>query len=340
MLLVVTNLEDKRAAQSTLEQTVRAGLTDQGIRKIGFPSGSADEVVFSNGAGGLWAAFASVDSAAVPRRWNAFGVFDPKRHAQMITVELNIPTTSNTSRVAGFYARDAVSGQVYLMHDGSVGGGKPGVGRNAFLAWTKSEMVEAQAGNGVVRPGLVVGAVDSDDLTGRLWRFVQLVKGFKDAVKRGELDDPAVQRAIAKWEDFHSESVGRRQGRRRADIDYISYHGEVVERLYEERFAGCRDGERVLNSRTIDLYVLDGETMTEIYEVKTSIDRQSLYTAIGQLVSHSVGAAVDVKRTLVIPEGTLPPDLERCLPSLSIGLRRFTVTSGKNPKVVLIDGNR
>jgi hypothetical protein len=335
MLLLVTDLEEKRAAQTALERTVRAGLADQGLRNIGFPSGNADEVIYANGDGDLWAAFAAVDGAAVPRRWNAFGVFDPKRHAQMITVEINIPTTSNSARVAGFFARDAASGQVFLMHDGSVGGGKPGVGRNAFLAWSKTELVEAYGDGGEVRSGVIIGSVDSDALTGRLWRFVQLVKGFKDAVKRGDLDDPEVRKAIAEWDTFNSESAGRRQGRRRADIDYISYHGEVVERLYEERSSRIRDGERVLNSRLIDLYVRNGTAMTEIYEVKTSTDRQSIYTAIGQLVSHSVGAAADVKRTLVIPEGALPPDLDRCLDSLSVRVRRFTLSSGKAPKVVL-----
>jgi len=335
MLLTVTDLKEKRAAQAALEQTVRAGLADQGMRNIGFPSGNADEIIYSNGAGKLWAAFGAVDSAAVPRRWNAFGVFDPKRHAQMITVEINIPTTSNSARVAGFFARDAATGQVLLMHDGSVGGGKPGVGRSAFLFWSKTKPVDTYGDGGEVRSGLIIGAVGSGDLPGRLWWFVQHVKGFKDAVKRGDLDDPEMRKAIAEWEDFNSESSGRRRGRRRAEIDYISYHGEVVERLFEERFARRRDGEQVLNSRLIDLYVRNGTAMTEIYEVKTGTDRQSIYTAIGQLVSHSVGEGADIARTLVIPEGNLAPDLERCLTSLSIDLRRFTLTSGKTPKVVL-----
>ncbi|ESQ79340.1 hypothetical protein [Asticcacaulis sp. YBE204] len=93
-------------------------------RQRGFPSGNVDETVYSNGAGELWAAFTNLEAAAVPRRWNAFGVYDPKRQAQMITVEVNTPTNSSSAQVAGFFAKDAASGEIYLMHDGSVGGGK------------------------------------------------------------------------------------------------------------------------------------------------------------------------------------------------------------------------
>lgn len=335
MLFMMEDLQEKHAAQVMLEQVVQANLAEQGTLNIGFPSGNVDELLYANGAGELWAAFGTVNDAAVPRRWNAFGVFDPKRYAQMITVEINVPTTSNSARVAGFFAKDPATGRTYLMHDGSVGGGKAGVGRSAFLAWTKATLEDVCRGNGEIRSGIVVGGVDSGDFVARLWRFILLVKGFKDAVGRGELDHPEVRKAIAEWEDFNSESTGRRRGRRRSDIDYMTYHGEVVERLYEERRARCRDGERVLNSKLIDLYVRKGQTMTEIFEVKTSIDRQSIYTAIGQLVSHSADAAPQIKRTLVIPEGAIPVDLERCLKSLSIDLRRFAIASGKVPKVIL-----
>ncbi len=335
MLLMVEDTGEKISAQKALEASVQKHLTDQGVRNIGFRSGNVDERIYANGQSTLWAAFSNVDDAAVPRRWNAFGVFDPKQHAQIITVEINIPTKSNSARVAGFFARNPATDEVYLMHDGSIGGGKSGVGRGAFLAWSKTTLDDVGRKDGDDRAGIIIGRVDSDDLAGRIWRFVQLVRGFKDAVARGDLDDPDMQRAIAEWEGFKSEGSGRRRGRRRSEIDYTSYHGEVVERLFEERNAHCADGERVLNSRLIDLYVSKGQSMTEIYEVKTSIDRQSIYTAIGQLVSHSAEARPDVKRTLVLPEGAMPADLEKSLTSLSIKLRRFSISSGKIPKVIL-----
>lgn len=335
MLRLVQDRIEKQHAQTALETRVREKLASQGVRNIGFPAGNVDEVVYTNGSGDLWAAFSPLDDAKVPRRWNAFGVYDPKRHAQMITVEINVPTTSNSALVAGFFAKDAETDRVYLLHDGSIGGGRPGVGRQAFLASTKVTLEDVLLENGGVRSGVVVGAVDSDDFVPRLWRFVQQVQAFKAAVRAGAFDSPEAAAAIAEWDDFNSESPGRRRGRRLAPLDYMSYHGEVVERLYEERYARRRNGERVLNSRLIDLYVRRGVRMIEIYEVKTSTDRQAVYTGIGQLLTHSTAAPDGVRRVLVLPEGALAPDLDRALRGLGIELRRFTIGSGRTPKVVL-----
>jgi hypothetical protein len=335
MLMLVEGAKDKKLAQKRFEAAVCQNLTDQGTRKIGFPSGNFDEKLYSNGSGSLWAVFSDIKDSATPRSWNGFGIFEPKRFAQIITVEINIPTTSNSARVAGFFARDSVTGDVYLMHDGSVGGGKAGVGRAAFLAWSKATLEDVVLEDGSIRSGIIIGRVDSNDITGRLWRFVQLVKGFKDAVARGELDDPDVQQAIKDWEEFKSESFGRRRGSRRSEIDYISYHGDIVEHLFKERSARCTGHERVLNNKLIDLFVRNGKSMTEIYEVKTSVDRQSIYTAIGQLFSHSAGAPNDVKRFLVLPEGQLPSDIEKSLALMPIELRRFTISIGKKTKIFL-----
>lgn len=335
MLLIVEDAADKRAAQEALESAVRRQLADQGTRNIGFPSGNVDERIYSNGVGKLWAAFRDLSDAEVPRSWNAFGVYNPQKNTQIITAEINIPTQSNSALVAGFFARDPTTGFVYLMHDGSIGGGKKGVGRAAFLAWSMAELEDVWRNDGSYRHGLVVGRVDSANIVGRIWYFVQRVRGFKEAVRRGDLDDPKMQQNIGEWENFRSESSGRRRGKRRSEIDYFSYHGEVVERLFEERKAQCVDGEYVSNNGLIDLYVRKGLSMTEIYEVKTSADRQSIYKAIGQLLCHSTDAPPSIKRTLILPNGHIASDLGESLKSLSIELRRFSISSGNLPEVTL-----
>lgn len=336
MLVLVEKASEKRDAQEAMETVLTTHLARIGTRNIGFPSGNVDELLYSNGEGKLWAAFSNASDARVPRRWNAFGVFEAKRHTQMITVEINVPTTSNSAAVAGFFARNPATGATYLMHDGSVGGGKKGVGRNALMAWSDQALVDVERSEGEARAGIVIGRIDDPDLANRIWRFVIIVRAFKDAVKRGDLDKDAALDKIAEWETFKSESAGRRKGRRRAEIDYFSYHGDVVEALRDERAARAVSGERIVNSPLIDLMVKSGTTMIEIYEVKTDSGRQSLYTAIGQLMTHSVCAGAGITRTLVLPEGNLPNDLLSCFGELGITLRHFQLTAAPKRKVVLL----
>lgn len=336
LLIAVEDVAEKRAAQKLVEQSVRACLPSRGRRNIGFPSGHRDEVIYSGGTGKLWCAFGSGEDAAIPRTWNAFGVYDDARRTQMITVEVNIPTTSNSASVAGFFARDPATGAVYLMHDGGVGGGKAGVGQTAFLAWSRSDLLEVERVGRGPREGILIGRVDSRDLTSRLWRYVQLVRAFKDAVAAGLLDAETIRRQVAEWEEYRRERSGRRKGRRRTEIDYISYHGDVVDLLKLERERSLSKGERILNSPLIDLYVRSGKTMTELYEVKTSLGRQSIYTGIGQLLAHSHKGTTGVRKTLVLPEGEFPEGLEDCVASLGIVVRRYRLKTGASPKLELL----
>ena len=248
---------------------------------------------------------------------------------------INIPTESDSSRIAGFFARDVTSGHTYLAHDGSVGGGKAGVGREAFLAWSKLSLVEVSRSDARTRYGVIIGRIDADDLPARIWTFVKQVRDFKVAVRRGDLDSPQTQADIEEWGDFKDESSGRRQGRRGSRIDYISYHGDVVRALFAERLAQRLADERVLNSRLIDLYVRSGQRLIEAYEVKTDTGRQSIYTAVGQLMTHAYAPGGDVQRILVIPHGDLPQDLQRCLRALGIIVRRFAIRPGDPPEVIL-----
>lgn len=335
MLAQIEDEKAKRDAQDALERVVKKSLRKQGKRNIGFPSGNVDEVIYSNGDGELWCAFGSGEDYKIPRKWNAFGVYDADRRSQIITVEINIPVAGNSGLVSGFFAKDPTTGRVYLMHDGGVGGGRKGVGRKAFLAWSKSNLVTVAKAEGGTREGIVIGEIGGQDLPSRLWRFVRLVRDFKTAVKSGELSDRSVTRLVNEWEDFSGVGGGRRKGERTSVIDYISFHDDVVQELFRQRDARRAANQRIIANRLVDLYVRTDSKITELYEVKTKLDRHSIYTGIGQLMAHSVDAEAKVERILVIPEGTLPGGLEAALSALAIRMRRFSVSGGKNPKVSL-----
>lgn len=338
MLHLVENTKDKKAAQSALERNLKSALERQGTRNIGFPGGNVDQAVFSAGEGKLWVAFSgpSKDSA-VPRFWNAFGVYRPDRPAQTITVEMNIPIDSNTARVAGFFAEDTDTGDIFLMHSGKVGGGRPGIGKSAFLVWSKAQLLDVAEKGGRTRNGIAVGKLGDPDLSGRIWAFVRNVHGFKEEAVSGGLETPEFKRRLEEFDRYNKEFSGKKKGARGGPLEYVTYHGDIVQKLYDDRTARLRKGESVFNSTLIDLFVKKDGVLSEVYEVKTGLGRQMLYTAIGQLMTHAATGQETVAKFLVIPsDEDIPHDLGQAIKVLGIEIIHFRLDgSGRNRVIKL-----
>ncbi len=106
-----------------MERTITAALGYKGELNVGFPAGNFDRAVYTGGVEDLWAAFSPPEQEdSTKRYWNGFGVFREGAGAQNITVEINIALHVNTARVAGYFAQEPVSGAIYLMHSGKIGG--------------------------------------------------------------------------------------------------------------------------------------------------------------------------------------------------------------------------
>jgi hypothetical protein len=177
MLSLIGETKRKKAAQGALERKLKGALKRLATHNIGFPGGNIDLPIHTAGEQKLWVAFGGpTEDAAVRRYWNAFGVYEPDRYAQSITVEINIPIDSNGGQVAGFFAEDGETGDIFLMHSGRVGGGRPGIGKSAFLVWSKAKLVEVSDEHGGIRTGIAVGKLDDADLINRIWAFVRSVQ--------------------------------------------------------------------------------------------------------------------------------------------------------------------
>ena len=125
-------------------------------------------------------------------------------------------------------------------------------------------------------------------------RFVHEVAQFKAAAASGK---PVVCRERLR-RIFTPEFEGHRRGYTPAGgIEARCDHGTVVRRLYE---ALTDAGHKAVNDRR-DLYILAGDDVTDLFEVKTDLSTTSLYQGVGQLMLH--GAALDPlpQRILVIP---------------------------------------
>jgi hypothetical protein len=307
-------------AQRTLEATFRREFKKRAVKNIGYPGNTTENAeVCTDGRFWFWSSDRAGANDPNPRRLNWFGLLEDKS-ALEISVEINTPFENRNDQVAGFFARDSNSGQIYLFHSGRVGGGRKGVGKDAFLAWLNQPLAEVVDSTGRRRVGLLVMPVRGKAATHPAARYIDAVARFKQQVRTGQINTPEFRRKAKRLQDFYAESRGRRRGRRSSEIDYVSRHGDVVDAIHVWRRARLvPKGARFVKDVLIDLGVeLDGE-LVEIYEAKTSSGRSDLYSAVGQVMVH--GRAANCERVIVVPhDEPIASDIEKALKSLDIQL--------------------
>jgi hypothetical protein len=134
---------------------------------------------------GFWAVLEPSPPNTKKRRfWNCFGIDNPaQQHMLTIIVEINPPHEGENRHVAGLFARDE-DNRIYIAHTGKVGGGRIGIGQNAFREFLRHHPwheIETQSG---IRTAAVLGPIDSRDFANQVADFVNSVADFKErAVK-------------------------------------------------------------------------------------------------------------------------------------------------------------
>lgn len=323
-LRLLESKSEKISAQAELARHLHAAWKARENRRVVWRPDRRDMDIAHNTQ--YW--FASVSlgrNQSTPRYWNSVGTYHEDGNLQ-IAVEINIPIASNERTVSGFFAKDDTTGIVYLMHDGGVGGGRKGVGRAAFLAWSGEKLIPVSDSQGRIRLGILVTPIKPRVIGGQISRFAQKVLDFKQAVKNGIAT--ASKESQRSYDDYYREFSGKKQGQRAKEFEYISRHGDIVDELCQWRRSRAGRGERIVKNAYLDLGIAVSNKLTEIYEVKTSTDRQVLYTAIGQILVHDAASTGNTRRYLVIPNnGTMPHDVGLALDRFQIKVLRFELTS-------------
>ena len=117
------------------------------------------------------------------RHWFCFGVEDPRaRGLSSITCEINVPYEGVQRRCAGALMKDEV-GQIYLTHSGKVGGGRPGIGKEAFLEfYREANRKSVLWPDGRMSEIIAVAELNAPHLAADIARFVHQVAAFKSHV--------------------------------------------------------------------------------------------------------------------------------------------------------------
>jgi hypothetical protein len=97
------------------------------------------------------------------------------------------------------------------------------------------------------------------------------VQGFKDDAVSGGLETPDFKRRLEEFDKYSKEFSGKKKGARGGPFEYVTYHGDIVQKLFDDRTSRLRKGERVFNSALIDLFVKKDGRLSEVYEVKTGL---------------------------------------------------------------------
>lgn len=329
MFSLLESKEEIAEAQRKFEAAIRRDFKRTTVKNIGYPGGTNVKAsVNHNGTYWFWSGSYDGLDVTNPRCLNWFGLFQNDADFQ-ISVEINTPYEKKNNQIAGFFARNNDTGMIYLFHSGRVGGGTGGVGKAAFLAWSGEHLEEVVDSSGAIREGILVMPIEGIAASRSAIRYIDIIVRFKLAVRAGDLKKPDFLQKKKEYDDFYAEARGRRKGRRSAEIDYLSRHGDVVDALNVWRTLMLlpKDG-RIVKNVLIDMGVAVGLELVEVFEVKTSTARSDIYGAIGQLMVH--GTAIHCRRVIVLPHNELiADDLAATFERLKIELVKFELDEHK-----------
>jgi hypothetical protein len=318
MLEMIEGRTEKKQAQLKLVKLLAKVWRVKETRLVAWRPSSTELQIQHNGE--HWFGTAEVGkNDGVYRHWNCFGVYKATGTLG-ISVEINIPIVDNSGLVSGFFARDSSSGNIYVMHDGGVGGGRKGIGRDAFLSATHARPMVVKTSNGM-RSGLIVAPLEARNFEAGISAYLAKVVSFKASPLEGISLKAAhgLPKGIG-YSEYFKEFAGTKNGGGTRFV-YESRHGDIVHALTVWASAHDLVGE-IRKSVLVDLAIRRKGKTIAVFEVKSSIDRQSIYTGIGQLMVHSARAEC-ARRYLVIPMGEIPEDIRVCLVALSVQILRY-----------------
>lgn len=249
--------------------------TFTGKRTIIFPSGSRDEIVYYSDELKMWWHFSDVRKE---RYWNCFGVDNPNDAKKInITCEINMPFRGVNLRTAGMWAEN-VEGKYIILHNGSIRGGQKGVGKSLFRTHYKGEWAKVKIDKKQYTYA-PVAQLDDDKLPYQIRQFVRGVREIKDLAK-------SMRKGGFRDGKYNPEFSGTKRYDLPDEVVANCNHGIVVDSLQRAIEAL---GYRANNTTIIDLYTqAKGGIVNRIFEVKTALSRQTVYTAIGQLKLNSI----------------------------------------------------
>jgi hypothetical protein len=119
------------------------------------------------------------DSQEESRYWICVGLEDPTEYDNLtITCEINPSKDGSNRQTGGRLIRDDKQ-QLYLAHTGKVGGGRKGIGKDAFSKWYGGIQRRIRAADGALEDLIILGRIGDPALIASIGEFARKVADFK-----------------------------------------------------------------------------------------------------------------------------------------------------------------
>mgnify|MGYP006288652207 CR=1 FL=1 len=235
-------------------------------------------------------------------------------------LQINHSRAAADKGVAGRYLRDD-EGNFYIGHVGNIKfkkrpeGFSPAALRASSLGGSPETVVWQ---NGHTEEVLVLGRVGSQGLWRGILNFLDAVLREKE-LRHAEEGDQTPSEFT-----FTPEAKPRKSYTRpETEVDAKCIHRQVIDAL--ER-AVRKLGLKAVNDQKRDLFIATTEgNASVLFEAKSKISSQDIYTAIGQLMFHGALQESPPKRVLVIP-GTPEEETANRLERLGIEVLEYDLS--------------
>lgn len=196
----LTAITNHRRIKSLIDR-FRERLTSARVepeRRVGNPSSTSICDVHVHVDLGFWVVLEECGNET--QTWHVFGRLDERLENPNATLEhvcqVNFAYDGLSDSVGGVFAEDD-RGHVYVTHSGRVGGGTPGVGKDAFLAHLSANggnfrIADVTIASGRIAPRLVLADLESRDFRRHIARFVDHVEAFKRSVRGLDVAVPSI----------------------------------------------------------------------------------------------------------------------------------------------------
>lgn len=292
MLKLVT---DQAAIQKYARQFARLfrPFAEEKIKvKLGHQGASFPAKVFWIKKLNIWV-FSQITKEA--RYWNAFGTGKPRAGNMLpITCEINFPWSGIDRKTGGAFARD-LSGNVFAIHRGKIGGGKKGIGKSLFEHNYRGSWAFMEDGNTLSQVA-VIGMLNSPRFTLQIANFIKKIELLKSAAvfsAQTEFNFPEVT--------FREDRVGNypssEEGFTDTQCDRDLVIGNLASLLQRRKF-------KTGNDDLHELFILDTSrnTMSWIFGVPTDTREKNILAAAAKLLLQAAEPEGKPLPVLILPE--------------------------------------